>query len=72
MSTEQGSGQRPTTDADAVSIRPGLIVEDSGCLDQARRFRVTIPASCSAAFLTAEEAADLGRWLIWQASTRAA
>lgn len=71
MSTEQGSRHCQAAEHDASTIRPGLIVEDSGCRDHAGRFRFTIPDDCSAAFLTTEEASDLARWLIWQASARA-
>jgi hypothetical protein len=63
---------RRASASDDVSIRPGLVVERDGGLPHAQRFRFMIPAGSTAAYLTTEEATNLGHWLIWQASHRTA
>lgn len=69
MSTDQDARHHGMED-DPPARLPGLIVEGSDGFDQGHPFRFVIPAAGGAAYLTMEEAVDLGRWLISQASAR--
>jgi hypothetical protein len=72
VSTERSAIHRRPSGRDDRSIKPGLVVERDGARPHDDRFRFMIPAGTTAAYLTTEEATNLGHWLIWQASLRTA